>query len=300
MFPATVDYVAPTTLDEALHALVDAGDEAKIIAGGQSLIPLLRLRFAAPTVLVDIGRIPGMRGVSVEGDSLVIGALTRHADILEATHRGGAWSILQSAATQIADPQVRNLGTIGGSLAHADPEGDWASVMLALRAEVTLVSPRGTRTVPVRDFLIGMFTTVLEFDEVLTTIRIPGAHGRLGGDYQKLSRRVGDFALVGVASCLTLKEKGMLRKQLVIEQAGLAITSAGPINTAVTAAEEALVGEQPSDDVFERAASLVADAARVHDDARGSTDYKRAVVRAYAVRGLRNAARAAGEGVASR
>jgi len=293
LFPAAVDYVAPTSLPDALKALADAGEDGKVISGGQSLIPLLRLRFAAPDVLVDLRRIPGMRGVSVDGRDLVIGAGTRHADLLESPHTTGRWSIFRTAAAQIADPQVRNLGTLGGSLAHADPEGDWASVMLALRAEVAIASLRGTRTMPVRDFLQGMFTTDLAPDEILTSIRVSPAEGRLGGDYQKLSRRVGDFASVGVAAVLVLREKGLVRKQTVIEQAGLALTALGPINSPVEEAEQLLVGQPPSDALFARAADVVAGSVHPHDDVRGTADYKRSVVRTYVVRSLQNAHRVA-------
>jgi carbon-monoxide dehydrogenase medium subunit len=293
LYPAAVDYVAPRNLDEALRALAEAGEEAKVISGGQSLIPLLRLRFAAPSVLVDVRHVPEMRGLRGEGNDLVIGALTCHADLLDTPLATGRWRVLKTAAGRIADPQVRNLGTIGGALSHADPEGDWASVMLALRAQLTLASVRGTRTVPIRDFYTGIFTTVLESDEVLTSIRLPGASDRSGADYLKLSRRVGDFASVGVATALTLRERGLMRKRTVIEQAGIALTALGPINFAVEDAEQALLGNQPTDNVFTAAAELAANAAGAHDDARGSADHRRAVVRAYVWRGLRSAAKAA-------
>jgi carbon-monoxide dehydrogenase medium subunit len=288
-----VDYVAPATVDDALRVLRDAPEDAKVIAGGQSLIPLLRLRFAAPEVLVDIRRLPGMRGIHVDGSTLVVGAMTRHADVIRSTLVQARCPVLATAAQQIADPQVRNLGTVGGALAHADPEGDWASVMLALRAELTLVSPRGERTVPMRDFLMGMFTSVLAPDELLTSVRVPIGAPRQAGDYLKLSRRVGDFAAVGVAVQVQLQERGRLRKQLVIEQAGIALTALGPINTACVEAEDALRGQAPSDQMFELAADLAARSANPHSDGRGSAEYKRAVVREYVRRGLRNSCRAA-------
>lgn len=293
MFPAAVDYVAPTSLPDALQALADAGEDGKVIAGGQSLIPLLRLRFAAPELLVDLRRIPGMRGVTTDGRNLVIGAATRHADILESPHATGEWSILRTTARQIADPQVRNLGTLGGSLAHADPEGDWATVMIALRADAEIASLRGTRTMPVRDFLQGMFTTDLGYDEILTSIRLAPSGGRFGGDYQKLSRRVGDFAAVGVAAVLGLREKGLVRKQVVIEQAGVALTALGPISSPVVEAEQLLIGQAPSDALFEKVADLVASGVHPHEDVRGSSDYKRSVVRTYTLRALQNALREA-------
>lgn len=289
MYPAAVDYVAPSSMSEALTALAEGGEDAKVIAGGQSLIPLLRLRFAAPTLLVDIGRLPDLRGVVVDGGDLVIGALTRHADILRSPVVDERCAVLAVAAAQIADPQVRNMGTIGGALAHADPEGDWASVMLALYASVRLISPRGIREMAVRDFMLGMFTTALEPDEIIESIRIPGVDGRQGGDYQKLSRRVGDFAAVGVATSLTVRERGLVRKHTVIERAGIALTALGPINAPVLEAEDALAGQRPSPELFAQAANIVADSVEPHDDARGSAHYKRAVVHAYVVRGLQNA-----------
>jgi carbon-monoxide dehydrogenase medium subunit len=288
-----VGYVAPATVEDALRVLSAAPEDAKVIAGGQSLIPLLRLRFAAPETLVDIGRLPGMRGIRLAGSSLVIGALTRHADMIRSPLVQERCSILATAAQQIADPQVRNLGTVGGALAHADPEGDWASVMLSLRAELTLVSPRGERTVPMRSFLTGMFTSVLAPDELLTSVRVPLGAQSQAGDYLKLSRRVGDFAAVGVAVHVQLQERGLLRKQLVIRQAGIALTALGPINLACTEAEDVLHGQAPSDQLFDRAADLAARSVQPHSDARGSSEYKRAVVREYVRRGLTNSCRAA-------
>jgi carbon-monoxide dehydrogenase medium subunit len=288
-----VDYTAPQSLGEALATLSQHGEDAKVIAGGQSLIPLLRLRFAAPDVLVDVRGIPGLRGVEDDGGALVIGALTRHADILRSALIAQRWPILRIAAGKIADPQVRNMGTVGGSLAHADPEGDWASVMLALSAEVTVASQAGVRTVPMREFLVGMFTTVLEPDEIVTSVRIPPPAGALGGDYHKLSRRVGDFAAVGVATALVVRERGLMKKRRVIESAGIALTALGPVNHVVVEAEQALVGEEPSDELFARAADIAAASVEPHDDVRGSAAYKKSVVREYVRRGLARSAQAA-------
>jgi aerobic carbon-monoxide dehydrogenase medium subunit len=294
VFPAAVDFTAPQSLDEAVATLAARGEDAKIIAGGQSLIPLLRLRFAAPDVLVDVRRIPGLRSIEHQGSSLVIGALARHVDVVDSPVVAKHCPMLRVAGLQIADPQVRNLGTIGGSLAHADPEGDWASVLLALRAEVTIASTAGVRTVPMREFLVGMFTTVLEPHELLTSIRIPlAADARMGGDYQKLSRRVGDFAAVGVATCLTVRDKGLMRKHPVIHSAGIALTALGPVNHAVEEAEREIVGQQPTAEVFARAADIVAGSVEPHDDLRGSTSYKRAIVREYVRRGLQRSAQLA-------
>lgn len=293
MFPAAVEYTAPASLDEALDVISDRGEDAKVLAGGQSLIPLLRLRFAAPGILVDTRRLPGLRGIRTEGDSLVIGALTRHADLIDSSAAAAHEPMLTVAARQIADPQVRNLGTIGGSLCHADPEGDWASVLMALHAEVTIASAAGTRTVPMRDFLIGMFTPALEPHELLTSIRIPSVMARVGGDYLKLSRRAGDFAAVGAATSLTLRERGVVRKRMVIETAGIALTAVAPINQPIVEAEKLLVGEEPSEAVLARAADVAAMSVEPHSDARGTAAYKRGVVREYVRRGLERSARLA-------
>jgi carbon-monoxide dehydrogenase medium subunit len=293
LFPAAVEYTAPDSLAEALATLSEHGEDAKVIAGGQSLIPLLRLRFAAPDVLVDVRRLPGLRGVSEDAGALVIGALTRHADILASEVVAQRWPMLQVAAAQIADPQVRNMGTVGGSLAHADPEGDWASVMLALSADVTIASRDGQRVVPMREFLLGMFTTVLEPYEIVTSVRVPAPQGRLGGDYQKLSRRVGDFAAVGVATALTIRERGLMKKRPVIAAAGIALTALGPMNHPVVEAEQLLIDQEPSEELFARAADVAAASVEPHDDVRGTAAYKKAVVREYVRRGLARSAEAA-------
>src|SRR5262245_18454827 len=191
MFPAPFDYRSPASLDEAVGLLAEHGDEAKVMAGGQSLIPLLKLRLAAPALVVDIARIPGLTGVEAEGGGLRIGALTRHAAI----ERNGAlkslFPILLQAAPQISDPLVRNAGTVGGSICQADPAGDWGAVMLALGAELVVRSSRGERLVPASGFFSGPFTTMLVPDEILTEIRLPAPAGRSGGAYLKLERKVG-------------------------------------------------------------------------------------------------------------
>jgi carbon-monoxide dehydrogenase medium subunit len=289
VYPPAFDYVVPRTRDEALALLNEHGADAKIIAGGQSLIPLLRLRFAAPALLVDINWLPDLCGVAESSQSLVIGALTRHADILISRSAQAACPILVDAASQIADPQVRNLGTIGGALAHADPEGDWASVMLALRAEVSIASTTGLRIVPMRTFLESMFTTAVQPTELVTSVRIPKPRGRSGGAYLKLSRKVGDFAAVGVAVSLNIEERGRLRRQTRIAEAGIALTAVAPVNTVVEAAEEVLRDQVPTPELFAHAADIAASAVSPHADSRGSTEYKQAVVRAYVRRGLHRA-----------
>src|SRR6202165_233073 len=238
MFPAAFDYQAPATLDEALSLLAEKGDEAKVMAGGMSLIPLLKLRLASPALVVDIGRLPGLTGVTSDGSTIKIGALTRHVDIERGADFRRLCPILAETAPQISDPLVRNLGTIGGSISHADPSGDWGSVMLALDAQFVARSARGERTIKAADFFQGPFTTTLGADEVLTEIRIP-VQARSSGTYLKLERKVGDFATVGVAVQVSLSNGS-------IGTAGIGLTSVGARNLKATAAEEALRGQPPT------------------------------------------------------
>jgi aerobic carbon-monoxide dehydrogenase medium subunit len=290
MFPAAFDYRAPTSLDEVLDLLGQHGDDAKVMAGGQSLIPLLKLRLAAPSLVLDLSRIPSLAGVSRNPGMLRIGARTRHVDIERDASLRDACPLLTEAAPQISDPLVRNLGTVGGSLCHADPAGDWGSVMLALDAELVAASPAGERVIPAGDFFQGPFTTALRPDEVLTEVRVP-LRDRSGGAYLKLERKVGDFATVGVAVQVELDD-GRVRK------AGIGLTSVGASNLKATAAEQALAGREPSDEAIGEAARLAAQAAEPRDDVRGSAAYKRDVVRVFVQRGMKAALRRASGGQA--
>ena len=287
MFPAAFDYKAPASLDEALGILAERGDEAKVMAGGQSLIPLLKLRFASPALIVDIGRLSGLKGVTSDGVTIRVGALTRHVEIERSAEIRGLCPILAATAPQISDPLVRNLGTIGGSISHADPSGDWGSVMLALNAQFVVRSSKGERTIAAAEFFQGPFTTALAADEVLTEIRIPVVAGS-AGTYLKMERKVGDFATVGVAVQVSLSDGS-------IGKAGIGLTSVGPRNLKATAAEEALVGQAPSDDVIAAAARLAAEVAEPKSDVRGSAAYKKDMVRVFVQRGLRAAIKQAQE-----
>jgi carbon-monoxide dehydrogenase medium subunit len=287
MFPAAFDYHAPATLDEALSLLAERGDEAKVMAGGMSLIPLLKLRFASPAIVVDIGRLPGLTGVTSDGSTIRIGALTRHVDIERGADFRRLAPILAETAPQIADPLVRNMGTMGGSISHADPSGDWGSVMLALNAQFVARSTRGERTINAAEFFQGPFTTALAADEVLTEIRIPVV-ARSSGTYLKLERKVGDFATVGVAVQVALSNGS-------IGTAGIGLTSVGAHNLKATAAEEALRGQPPTDQVIADAARLAAEVAEPKDDIRGSAAYKKDMVRVFVQRGLRTAIKQAQE-----
>jgi aerobic carbon-monoxide dehydrogenase medium subunit len=282
MYPGRFEYHAPATLDEALSVLDRLGDDAKLLAGGQSLIPLMKLRFAAPTALVDINRVEGLDGLSEEGGELRIGALVRHKTCERSELLGGRWGVLGDAAPQISDPIVRNLGTVGGSLAHADPQGDWASALLAAGARVVVQSAGGRREVSLDDFLLGPFTTVLEPNEAITEVRVPDPGPRAGGTYLKLERKVGDYATVGVAVHVSF-DNGTVR------QAGIALTAVGPHNLRAHEAEAALAGRALDDGSIGEAARLAAEAAQPRDDSRGSAEYKRNVVRVFVERGLRTA-----------
>jgi aerobic carbon-monoxide dehydrogenase medium subunit len=285
MYPAAFDYSAPTTLDETLAILAEGDEDTKVLAGGQSLIPMMKIRLAMPTKLVDINRLPGLNYVDVSNGHLKVGALTRHNDIVRSEVVAAENHTMAAAAPWIADPLVRNLGTVGGSLAHADPQGDWGSVMLACGAELTATSTRGQRTIAIDDFFVDLFTSALEPDELLTEIRVPRYTGPAGGTYLKLERKVGDYATVGVAVHLQLSGD-----RARIDQAGIALTGVGPKNIKVTDAEAALVGQQPSPELFAEAGAIAAAAAEPHTDVRGPADYKRSVVSTFVRRGLQQAA----------
>ena len=289
MYPAAFDYSAPTTLDEALAVLAEADEDTKVLAGGQSLIPMMKIRLAAPTKLVDINRLDGLAGIGVSNGHLTVGALTRHNDVVKSDVVAAENHTMAAAAPWIADPLVRNLGTVGGSLAHADPQGDWGSVMLACGAELVAQSTRDERTLHINDFFVDLFTSALEPDELLTEIRVPRYTGPAGGTYLKLERKVGDYATVGVAVHLQLSSD-----RSRIDQAGIALTGVGSKNIKVTAAEGMLVGQAPSAEAFAEAGHLAAAAAAPHSDVRGSADYKRSVVSTFVRRGLQQAADQAG------
>lgn len=279
MYPAKFDYLAPESLDEALAILAERGDEVKILAGGQSLIPMMKLRFARPATLLDINRIPGLDGIDRDNGHISIGALARHNDVVKSDVAKGNHTVA-STAPWVADPIVRNLGTPAGSVAHHDPEGDWASVMLACGAEVVLRSQDGERVVPATEFLVDMFSTSCQPNEMITGLRIPAHSARGGGNYQKLERKVGDYATVGVATSLELDDDGN------IATAGIALTSVYAHNLKVTAAEEALKGNAPSDELFAEAGRIAAEACDPASDTRGNAEYKRHIVDLFTQRGL--------------
>jgi carbon-monoxide dehydrogenase medium subunit len=281
MLPAQFEFHRPSSLDEAL-GLLSSLEDAKVLAGGQSLIPVMKLRFAAPAHLVDINRIPDLDRVEESGGQLRIGTLARHNQMVGSEVVSSKHPLLASTAPQIADPLVRNLGTVGGSLAHADPAGDWGSTMLAAGASVVLRSARGEREVPVSEFLVDIFTTVLEPDEILTEVRVPLPSARFGGAYLKLERKIGDFATVGVAVQVEMSNG-------TIGRAGIGLTGVASKNVHATDAERSLAGAEPGDDAFAQAGRLAAAACDPVSDVRGSAEYKRHMVEVYVRRGLAHA-----------
>ena len=289
MLPARFDYHRPGTLDEAVSALAEYGDDGKVLAGGMSLIPLMKLRFAVPGHLVDLNAVPGLTGVSEDGGTLRVGALTRHAELEDNDLLKAKYHAMAAAAPQISDPLVRNRGTIGGSLAHADPAGDWGSVMIAIRAKVAAKSASGEREIDVDDLLVDTFTSSLEPTEVLTEIRIPSPSGPSGGAYLKLERKVGDFATVAVAVYVEMSNGN-------IGTAGIGLTAVGSTNIRAADAERALAGAEPSADAFANAGKLAAAASNPVADQRGSAEYKRNVVDVFVQRGLAQAVEIARSG----
>ncbi len=287
MIPPPFDYHAPRTLPEAIALLGQLGEEAKILSGGQSLLPLLKLRFASPGHLVDIGRIPGLDYVKEEGGFLRIGALVREAALESNPLITSRYPILTDTARVIADPIVRNLATVCGNLAHGDPANDHPATMLALGASVVLTGPSGTREVPVASFFTGIFTTALQPNEVLTEIRIPVPPAGSGGAYLKLERKVGDFATAGAAAFLVIAGG-------VIKQAGIGLTNLGPTPIKAVDAEKSLVGKKADEAAFNEAGQLASAATSPNPDRRGQADYKKDMARVLTIRALAKAAQRAG------
>jgi carbon-monoxide dehydrogenase medium subunit len=292
MIPAAFEYHAPKSLPEAiglLDQLGQAGEEAKILSGGQSLLPLLKLRFARPGHLIDINHIPGLDYIKEEGGVLKIGALAREAALESSPIIRARYPILLDTAAVIADPLVRNQATVCGNLAHGDPANDHPATMLAIGAEVVATGPKGSRTIPIRQFFTAVFTTALEPDEVLTEIRIPAPPPGSGGAYLKLERKVGDFATAGAAAFLVIAGGA-------IEVAGLGLTNLGPTPIKATDAEQFLKGKKPDAATFAETSRRAAGASSPSVDRRGSVEYKREMARVLMQRALEKAARRAAGG----
>ncbi len=288
MIPAAFEYHAPSTIAEATALLAKLGEDAKVLSGGQSLIPLMKLRLASPAHLVDINGIPGLSGIREGEGFLRIGALTRETELEESELVRSRYPLLHDTSKVVADPVVRNLATVGGNLAHGDPANDHPATMLALGAELVAVGPKGERWMPIASFFTGPFETGLKPDEILVEIRVPTPASRSGGAYLKLERKVGDFATAAVAAQLTLGGDG------TCEYVGIGLTNVGLTPIKATKAEAVLRGKAPDEAAIKRAGELAAEAAEPAADLRGSVEYKRDLVRILTARALRRAVERAG------
>jgi carbon-monoxide dehydrogenase medium subunit len=278
MYPARFRYEAPDTLAEAIDLLAAGDGEAKVLAGGQSLVPLMKLRFAAPDLLVDINRVRELSYFTADGDgTLRIGALARHGDLERWTELGSRQPVMAAAVPLIADPIVRSRGTLVGSLCHADPQGDWAAVVTALGGHVVAQGPSGRREIPINDLISGPFQNTLHDDEVAVEAVIPAPKDQTAGGFLKLERRVGDFATAGVAIALELDGATVTR-------AGVALTGVGSRTVDASEAAGALVGGVLDQAAIARAAELAAGVAEPTTDHRGSADYKRHVIHTFVTR----------------
>ena len=282
MIPPQFEYFAPESLDEAISLLEDHGPEAAVLAGGQSLIPLMKLQLALPAYVVDINGIAGLADITDDDCCLRIGSLTRESDLDSSEAVQTKYPILHDTTSVIADPLVRNMATVGGNLAHGDPANDHPATMLALGAEVIAVGSGGERVIPVSDFFEGPLTTALGQGEILTEIRVPAQPEGTGGAYLKLERKVGDYATAGVAAVVSVSDG-------VCERAGIGLTNAGPIPVKAGSAESFLVGKKLDDETIREAARLASEEAQPSADLRGSEEYKRDMVRVIAGRALRMA-----------
>ncbi|MFJ9705134.1 FAD binding domain-containing protein [Streptomyces sp. NPDC101234] len=270
MIPPAFEYARPASVDEAVRALADAGEEAKVLAGGQSLLPLLRLRLAFPELVVDVGRIPELRGVREDGEALAIGALTTHHDVIHDPLVRRYAGLLAAATATVADPAVRHRGTLGGSLAHADPAGDLPAVALALDAELVAVGPGGKRTIPAREFFLDYLQSALSPDELLVEVRIPKTEG-WGFHYEKFQRVAQAWAIVGVAALVR-------RADGHVAEARIGLTNMGSTPLRATAAEQALAGADGPEAVA-RAAEAAAEGTRPSQDLSASSEYREHLAR---------------------
>ena len=288
MIPGAFDYFAPSTLPEAIALLQQHGEDAKLLAGGHSFIPLMKLRLAEPAYLIDINRIDGLAYIKEEEGELRIGALTREADLDASALVRARYPLLADTARVIADPLVRNMATVGGNLAHADPANDHPATMLAYGARVVATGPRGERIIPITDFFVGLFATALTPDEILTEIRIPLPSPRSGGAYVKLERKVGDYATAAVAAQITLDADG------ACQYAGVGLTAVDSTPIKAARAEAALRGHPLDDANIRAAAQIASEECDPTADLRGSAEYKRAMIKELTKRALTKARERAG------
>lgn len=289
MKPPPFEYTAAASVEEALAALAQAGDEAKVISGGQSLVPLLAFRFARPSLLVDLNRIPDLDGIALDGDVLTVGALVRHRDVELADGLRDRCPMIVEAVEQVGHAAIRNRGTVGGSLAHCDPAAEWTALALVLDAELDVVGLGGSRTVPASDFFVTYFTTTLAPDEILVGARFRVPNGRSGSTFVELARRHGDFALAGVGALVTLDDDD------AIADARLGLIGVGATAVRATSAEAALRGRRPTREVLADAAAAVDADIDPNGDIHASADYRRHVAQVLVRRALETAvARARG------
>jgi len=286
VIPGNFEYSVPATVPEAIALLQQYPDEAKILAGGQSLIPLMKFRLTNPTYLIDLRKVPGLDTLAERDDYLIIGAMVRETTVETAELIQRRYPAILETSEVVADPLVRNVATIGGNLAHADPANDHPATMLALRATVVAEGPGGRRSIPIDQFLVDTFETSLAPDEVLVEIHVPQPAPHSGSAYCKLERKVGDYAIAAVAAQLTLDGD-------LCTQAGLGLTNVGPKAIRPVDAERFLIGKRLDEEAIREAARLAAAAADPVSDLRGTADYKRAMVRTLTARALRKAAQRA-------
>ncbi len=283
MYPAPFEYHVPSTVAEAVSLLGRWQDDAKLIAGSQSLVPMMKLRLVQPKHVIDLRKVPGLSGVSESEGALVIGALTTHRDLETSEIVRSRVPIMSEAAAGIGDAQVRNMGTIGGSLAHADPAADWPAVAIALDASVRIAGPQGERTLPVEKFVVGPLTSALEAGEILLQVRVPLPGTRSGSAYEKLPHPASRFAIVGAAAAVTLDGKG------AVQRARVALTGLGPKVTRAARVEQALQGNSSSPSSLKAAAARAAEGLELRADSIGSADYKAHLAALYTERALRRA-----------
>jgi carbon-monoxide dehydrogenase medium subunit len=283
MYPGRFEYFAPNSLEEALSLANTYGDDCKILSGGMSLIPMMKLRFASPAVIIDINRIPGLDYLEEANNQLHLGALLRNRSIVRSSLVSARYPTIAGCAPLISDPVVRNRGTFVGSCAHADPQGDWGACLLAMNGEIVARSVQGERVIPADSFIIGPFQNSMSSNEIAVEARLPAPGERTSGTYLKLERKVGDFATVGVA-CYVSMSGG------TVTQCGIALTGVGSQNLKCRSAENAVIGSNLSDGAIAAAANAAAQESQPKSDHRGSEQYKREVVRVFVTRALRAAA----------
>ena len=283
MYAAPFEYHAPTSVADAVALLEKFGDDAKVVSGSQSLVPLMKLRLSTPKHLVDLRKVPGLSGVAEQSGSIVIGGMTTHHAVSVDELVRKKLPMMAEAAGNIGDAQVRNMGTIGGSLSHADPAADWPAVLMALDASVQIAGRRGERTVKIDQFIVGPLTTVLESGEIVTQVRVPVPSGRYGGAYEKLPHPASRFAVVGIAAEVFLDARG------AVQSSRIAVAGLGPRVTRAAYVEQALQGKMPDASGLKGAAARAAEGFELREDLLGSAAYKANLAVVYTERALKRA-----------